>query len=170
MLSSQTKAMRRPSGEMVGSAGMFRNRPFPGVISNRMRPDAAAGRRMEFVAPHMTAAPIPNATRSRAQTGRTDRFFATTGAGTEPELPGMTPLINDTPPLPDSSRSSCIKSRALCHRSSGSFVRQRSTRRTNPGGHSGTSVRTGVGVRSRIAAMSPAWLGAWKGRRPVNIS
>ena len=66
--------------------------------------------------------------------------------------------------------SSSRRSLAVCQRRSGSFARHLLTVRSSAAGIDGSSVVRGGGSSLRIDAISPAWLDAWKARRPVSIS
>ena len=67
-------------------------------------------------------------------------------------------------------RSSSRKSFAVCQRSSGSFSRHRRTALSSAFDASERSSDTGVGSRSKIAAIKLAWLALVQAFSPVSIS
>ena len=72
--------------------------------------------------------------------------------------------------LPRAQRNSRIKSRTVCHRSSGSFARHVATTRSSARGAAGCAVDTGGGSSFRIAPSSAPRVLPSNAFRPVSIS
>jgi hypothetical protein len=166
--STATSAMRDPSGETAGGWLGTRVRPSGNVSCSRITGFASAalssGARAMRPPSHITVVAIATSTQTRVAIGHACRLRYDRDPAADAVADGAVARLSAI------HFNSSVKSRALCHRSSGSLARHFLTLRSRADGVSGWLAAIGGGSCSRIAATRLAWLFPSNAFFPVAIS